>query len=299
MGRYEVLVQSNINLILIGAKCLNATAKKQSSNAVRRICGRIRGSAIHAPKPEHGYYKHFGYIPDEPYFHNSAVAWNTPDMRLSLRTKQQLLEYVKEGNVETLMTRSGKPVVYLSIFKSSEDYKTENGMMNVSAKGKAYYMVRHKKLSCSPMGEKTPKREDWRISNPFFSTQNTYMLPIDELETLLTDDEPTDEERIAIGKRDEAVQALNEEELDRLLASANEALLREHYEYDNGEPIIDTFISEKGETFYQPRKKDSTWLSCVLVLPFKIEGTTLIVPAAEEMVSQNIHTGKVLKDGYR
>jgi len=251
------------------------------------------------PKPENGYYKHFGYIPDEPYFHNSAVAWNTPDMRLSLRTKQQLLEYVKEGNVEAMLTRSGKPVVYLSFFKSSEDYKIKNGMMNVSAKGKAYYMVRHFKLSCSLMGVKTPKREDWRISNPFFSKLNTYMVPIDELETLLTDDEPTDEERIAIGKCDEAVQALNEEELDRLLASANEAQLREHYEYHNGEPIIDTFISEKGETFYQPRKKDSTWLKCVSVLPFMIEGTSFIIPAAEAVESQNIHTGKVSKDGYR
>jgi len=242
------------------------------------------------PKPEHGYLKHFGYVPNDPFFHNSAVAWDMPDAKICLRTKQQLIEYVKEGNVEGLITRSGKAVIYLSLFKTGENYSRTNAHMEVKGKGKTYYMVRHADKLCSVTNEKP--RSDFSVYNPFYTKINTYSVPLDELETLLTDDEPTDEERISIGKWDEAVQALNEEELDRHLASANEAQLREFYEYKNGELVIDTFPTPDGTLLYQPRKKDETWLRCSSVLPFVVGDNSIVVPAQQELGVQSIINGK-------
>lgn len=243
------------------------------------------------PRPETEYLKHFGYVPNEPFFHNSAVAWDTPDMKLCLRTKQQLIDYVKEGKVEGVITRSGKEVVHLSLFKTGENYSRANGFMNIKGKGKAYYMVRHANTLSVINGEQ--KSSDWSVYNPFYNTVNTYCVPLDELENVLTDEEPTDEERIAIGKMDEAVQALTEEELDRLLASAKEANLREFYEYENGELIIDIFTTPNGTPLYQPRKKDKTWLACVRVLPFMVEQDAIIVPSPQ--MTQNIYNGKNTK----
>jgi hypothetical protein len=242
--------------------------------------------------------RHFGFIPNEPFFHNSAVAWDTPDMKVCLRTKQQVLEYVKEGKAEGLLTRSGKKCLYVSLFKTSSEYKIEKGMLNASPKAKAYYIVRHPSLMCSYIGKKAPSIKEWSYHNPFFNKTNSYLLPMEELENVLTDDEPTDEERIAIGKWDEAVQALNEEELDKLLATGNEANLREYYEYQNGELIIDTFAGAEGEVLYQPRKKDSTWLKCVGIHPFMVQESSLVVLAPEALDTQNLYTGKVSKGRY-
>ena len=53
-------------------------------------------------KPEQDYIQHYGYIPNEPFFENAAVAWDTSDMKAVFRTKQQLIEYVKDGKVERI-----------------------------------------------------------------------------------------------------------------------------------------------------------------------------------------------------
>ena len=60
-------------------------------------------------KPEQDYIHHYGFVPNDPYFENAAVAINQPDMKAVFRTKQQLQEYIETGNVDELLcTRSGK-----------------------------------------------------------------------------------------------------------------------------------------------------------------------------------------------
>ena len=77
------------------------------------------------PKPD-DYIQHYGYVPDIPFFANSAVAANRPDMRLALRTKEQLIDYV-ENNPEhkILNTKTGGSVVRVSFFYCAGDDEIE------------------------------------------------------------------------------------------------------------------------------------------------------------------------------
>ena len=77
-------------------------------------------------KPEQDYIQHYGYIPNEPFFENAAVAWDTSDMKAVFRTKQQLIDYVKDGNVENVhMVRSGKSGFYVSLFKYISELQSQ------------------------------------------------------------------------------------------------------------------------------------------------------------------------------
>ena len=72
-------------------------------------------------------------------------------MKAVFRTKQQLIEYVKDGKVESVhMMRSGKSGFYVSLFKTSPNYTTKRnldgtGYMDITnTEGtKTLYMVRH------------------------------------------------------------------------------------------------------------------------------------------------------------
>ena len=80
----------------------------------------------------------------------------------------------------------------------------------------------------------------------------------------LPDGEPTEEELIALGKHDESLSPLTEDEIDEYLASAKEANLRNAFEFNEDGLIIDEFPTPSGECFYQPRKKDKTWLNAFM-----------------------------------
>ena len=100
------------------------------------------------------------------------------------------------------------------------------------------------------------------------SQQNQHIYGQRRLVRDLPDGEPTDEELIIqIGKHDESLSPLTEDEVDEYLASAKEANLRNAFEFNEDGLIIDEFPTPSGECFYQPRKKDKTWLSAVYVLP--------------------------------
>lgn len=251
-------------------------------------------------KPEQDYIQHYGYIPNDPFFENAAVAWDTSDMKAVFRTKQQLIDYVKDGNVESAhMVRSGKSGFYVSLFKTSPNYKVKKGLdgtgtMDVSNKEgtKTLYMVRHLKKYSQVMGTKRDKME-WEKWNPFHNKINTYMVSEDWLENL-PDGEPTDEELIALGKHDESLSPLTEDEVDEYLASAKEANLRNAFEFNEDGLIIDEFPTPSGECFYQPRKKDKTWLSAVSVFPSMFPSNALIVPQPQyvEESTTNIYNGE-------
>ena len=251
-------------------------------------------------KPEQDYIQHYGYIPNEPFFENAAVAWDTSDMKAVFRTKQQLIEYVKDGKVENVhMMRSGKSGFYVSLFKYSPNYKTKRnldgtGYMDVSnTEGtKTLYMVRHLENYSQKMGMKLDRNE-WKVWNPFHNQLNTFMVSEEFLENL-PDGEPTEEELIALGKHDESLSPLTEDEIDEYLASAKEANLRNAFEYNEDGLIVDEFPTPSGECFYQPRKKDETWLKCVGVFPSMFLPNTLLVPQMDwiEEGTTNIYNGE-------
>ena len=247
------------------------------------------------PRPDSEYLKHYGFVPNINFFRNAAVAWSSADMNIALRTKQQVIDYVKEGSVELLGTRSGQKVVYISLFKTG-DYKSTGSKYNPTMdthcdNEKAYYMVRHPEHLCSSVNGK-PDMEVFRLYCPFFDKVNTFMVPVDRMEELLTDKAATTEELVAIAKWDEAVQPLNEQELDNLLGSFEEHMLREYYEFNENGLIIEEFLSEEGETMYQPKKKDSTWEQAITAFPFMVNGNSIVVPRPKAIKTFSLLSGE-------
>ena len=100
------------------------------------------------------------------------------------------------------------------------------------------------------------------------------MVSEDWLENL-PDGEPTERGTNQIGKRDESLSPLTEDEVDEYLASAKEANLRNAFEFNEDGLIIDEFPTPSGECFYQPRKKDKTLVECSLCIPNYVPTATL------------------------
>ena len=73
-----------------------------------------------------------------------------------------------------------------------------------------------------------------------------------------------------------------------------EANLRNAFEYNEDGLIVDEFPTPSGECFYQPRKKDETWLKCVGVFPSMFLPNTLLVPQMDwiEEGTTNIYNGE-------
>lgn len=249
------------------------------------------------PRPEE-YVKHFGYVPNEPRFYNAAIAWSNSQMNLALRTKEQIVSYVKEGieegYVKPIGTRSGKQVVYISCFRTG-NYSISNevnGMtFNCSSaeEEKSFYAIRHIEDIGSGYGLSFDNKK-FELNAPFYFPLNTFMVPVDSLDKL-PDKAPTDKELVALGKQDESVQAMNEHELDNLLCASNESELRENYEFNENGLIIEEFHGEDGEILYQPKKKEETWLKCTLSMPFMVVDKGIIFPQKEQMETYNIHNG--------
>ena len=230
------------------------------------------------PKPEE-YVRHYGFIPNEPYYRNSAIAWDTPDCHFAFRTKDQLVEYANRKKTDWITTRSGALVNYVSVFHTGED--TDNLMkeFNVFTKDKDfdyssqqyYYLLRDLDTLCSHIGEKRTKewQKKWEANNPFYTSVNTFCLSkedINNLPTFRTDHS----EIIHISKKDEEYNGLNDDELDNLIAGISETTLREKYVYEEGGLVIDEFIGKNGQTLYQPKKKEETWELCGVSLPFHL-----------------------------
>ena len=154
---------------------------------------------------------------------------------------------------------------------------------------KTLYMVRHLDKFSQTMGQKFDKNE-WKKWNPFHNQLNTFMVSEEFLENL-PDGEPTDEELIALGKHDEMLSPLTEDEIDEYLASAKEANLRNAFEFNEDGLIIDEF-PPKWECFYQPRKKDETWLKCVGVFPSMFPNTLRSSNGLIEESTTNIYNGE-------
>ena len=234
--------------------------------------------------------RHFGFIPNEDFFKNAAVAWDTPDMKLALRTKANLIQCRDEGLLKECMGRTGEDgFVYLSIFRTG-DYKrmTQTGFhledLN-DDEDEIYYIYRPMEYFGAAIGEKQITDEEREIYLPFYNQGNTIMCPLSKLEEL-PDKGFSKEDIIKWGKIDESVSPLNEKELDNLLANANEVALRENYVFNDDGLVIEEFVGNKGwggKTFYQPQKKDEIWEYCLRITPFKITNNRLYVGHMDEI----------------
>ena len=238
------------------------------------------------PKPN-DYVKHFGFIPNEPFFQNAAIAWDTSEMRLVLRTKEQLVEYANslESN-EWVNTTSGDDCAYVSVFHTGDkqsiminknitmydneyDYSTQ----------RYFYIFRHIEDIGAAIGKTQRDKKydlEYKRKNPFYYTFNTFYMTKEDIKTLPSF--RTDKDTITkLSKKDESYTPLREDELDRLLAGTKESYLRENYVFEEGGLVIDEFEVREGQTLYQPRKKEETWKKCSVSVPFYLEKEQIVV----------------------
>ena len=271
------------------------------------------------PTPDE-YISHIGFVPNDPFFYNSAVASIINGQQFAFRTKNQLVDYVNTQDFWTkeCLTKSGKSYVEVSCYylidkKARKNAYTPNGSFtkeevkkfrreqniatDVKAGGfslkesqegnpTALYMVRHKMID----GKIVKDENDWKAKNPCYTGFNTIWVDLDEVENL-PEGLFTDDERVYFGQGDERLQPMDEEELDRLLSVASQENLVERYETnEDGEVIIDEFECFDGKTAYQPRKKRETWLSCFLPLPVDLKKNAIHIGGAPQL--QNILSGE-------
>ena len=242
---------------------------------------------------------HIGYVPNIPFFSNAAVAWDKQDMKIALRTKEQLIKYYKDGNCQECHgSRLGKGgMLYLSFFKTG-DYKvaSKHGqpLLDTGSKSeRIFYMIRHPEhfTRSNPSQFDQNKFNTWC---PFYSQFNTILVPVGKLKDL-PDCNPSPEELIEFAKLDEAQTALTEQELDELLACANEYSLREYYEFNEHGLVIDEFLTDQGETLYQPRKTMESWAVAFAAFPFIASRDQFLIADIAKQTSgsiQNMMTGR-------
>ena len=242
------------------------------------------------------YGKYWGYIPNEPYFRNSAFAWNEPDCRFALRTKEQLVEYVKREDTDWLYGRTGKAINYVSVFHTGEDIENLLNPENIHteqedfdySQQKYYYLLRELKHFAGVIGSNYPSnRKEWESKNPFYNSLNTFCLTkkdIKKLPSVRTNHSDV----VELAKKDEEYNGMTEEELDNFIADIPEHLLREHYVFEEGGLVIDEFEGEGrkgGITLYQPKKKEETWKNMGASIPFHITDKGI---AVAQMDTRNI-----------
>jgi len=230
------------------------------------------------PQPE-DYGKHWGYIPNEPYFQNAAYCWNERDMRFAIRSKEQLVEYANREETKWLGSRSGVEMNYVSVFHTggkSKDLLSEKNLyfevedFDYSIQ-KYYYLMRDLDAFSATIGEKRTNKSDneWKVNNPFYNSLNTFCLTKKDIENLPSV-RSNFEEITELAKLDEKYNAMTEEELDNLIADIPEVNLRKHYVYEEGGLVIDEFKGETGITLYQPRKREETWKRVGISIPFHL-----------------------------
>ena len=165
------------------------------------------------PTPDE-YISHIGFVPNDPFFYNSAVASIINGQQFAFRTKNQLVDYVNTQDFWTkeCLTKSGKSYVEVSCYylidkKARKNAYTPNGSFtkeevkkfrreqniatNVKAGGfslkesqegnpTALYMVRHKMID----GKIVKDENDWKAKNPCYTGFNTIWVDLDEVENL-------------------------------------------------------------------------------------------------------------------
>jgi len=233
------------------------------------------------PQPA-DYGKHWGYIPNEPYFQNAAYCWNERDMRFAFRSKEQLVEYANREETKWLCSRSGKSMNYVSMFHTGGKSRDLLSQKNLHfeekdfdySQQKYYYLLRELNTFSAVIGEQRTKKNEneWKVNNPFYNTLNTFCLTIEDIENLPSV-RSNHKDITELAKKDEEYNAMTEEELDNYIADIPENKLREHYEFEEGGLVIDEFKGETGITLYQPRKKEETWQRVGISIPFHIPKT--------------------------
>ena len=247
--------------------------------------------------------RHFGFIPNDDYFKHSAIAWNTADMKLAMRSKTNLIKCREEGLLKPTYSRTSDEdgFVYLSFFRTG-NYKInkQDGKHCFARKDindtedDIYYIHRPSYYLTNCVGKKNPSQEEREIYLPFVNMMNTIMCPLSKLEEL-PEQGFGKEDIIKWGKIDESVSPLNDKEMDNLLASSNEVALRENYVFNEDGLVIEEFAGNsdyEGETFYQPKKKDKTWELCLRPIPFTLITSGIVIADLD-----NTHSNaNVLKD---
>ena len=230
------------------------------------------------PQPE-DYGKHWGYIPNEPYFQNAAYYWNERDMRFAIRSKEQLVEYANREETKWMGSRTGVEMNYVSMFHTGGKTNDLLSQKNLHfeekdfdySQQKYYYIFRDLDKISSTIGEKWTKKNEgeWKVNNPFYNSLNTFCLTKEDIENLPSV-RNNFEEITELAKKDEQYNAMTEEELDNYIADIPESNLREHYEFEEGGLVIDEFKGETGITLYQPKKKEETWKRVGISIPFHL-----------------------------
>ena len=268
------------------------------------------------PTPEE-YINHFTFIPDEPFFYNSAIAARGEE-DFAFRTKNQLVDFVENIDfpMKKVVTKAGKSFVEVSVYfhtdaedcvKEEADFSEEEAKkigftkyegddfggvlsMKKAKKGNvtALYLVRHRIID----GDWIKDQSDYTRKNPRFSSLNTLWVPLDEVKNLPTG-LFTDDERIHYAKMFETLQPLDEEELERLFSASNGSSLKENYETnEEGEIIIEEFFNEKGQSIgFQPKKKRESWLRTFHAFPVTTKGKKLMIGIEPD--TSNLLTGQV------
>ena len=74
------------------------------------------------PKPEE-YIKHIGFVPNDPFFYNSAIAGDLNGQDFAFRTKTQLLDYVETQDffLKKVGTKSGDTCIEISCYYIPEE----------------------------------------------------------------------------------------------------------------------------------------------------------------------------------
>jgi hypothetical protein len=222
--------------------------------------------------------RHYGFIPNEDFFKHAAIAVNEADIKLAMRSKENLIQCREDGLLQETFGRTSG-FVYLSFYRTG-DYKniaTHKGQAfdtkSISDEtDKFYYIYRPMNWMGQAIGEAPVPHQERAKHLPFLHESNTIMVPLDKLEEL-PDVGITHDEIAKWAEVDEGVMPMNEEELDHLLAVANECALRENYEFNEDGLIIQEYEgkgSSEGETFYQPKKKKNTLVRCFIPHPFTL-----------------------------
>ncbi len=244
------------------------------------------------PIPENDYIIHSGFIPNHPFFHNSAVATIWEDGgRLALRTKSQLLDFIETTDYDfsSIVGTTDKEYIHLSVFYLFNDFtkvsEYKRGLSRTSAEtmfrtqfidfdgstnigyeeeniNRCLYCFRPQLIGNSI--SKDP--EEHKLNNPNYSYINSLNVPFDEIQNL-PDGRWSMEEFIKFAKLDESITPLRDDELENWFSSKDreDAIREGAYETnEEGEVIIDEFQgigSKEGKTFYQPRKTDAAFMT--------------------------------------
>ena len=274
---------------------------------------------IPIPQPEE-YISHIGFIPNDPFFHNSALAAAEFDCEeFAFRTKNQLVDFVENIDFpfKKVGNRANTPFVEVSCYfyhdpncvtndkdliKEAEKIgwnrnnhdtyaeREENTVIDMekakSGNVTALYLVRHRLID----GEWIKDKEHFNRRNPHFAQLNTIWVPLEEVKNL-PEGLFTDDDKVYFSKFSETLSPMDEEELDRLFTAGKESILKNSYETnEDGEVIIEEFFNDEGKSIgFQPKKTRESWLLCFDPFPVSHKGNKLMIGAAPE--TRNLFTG--------